>query len=167
VTVTINTGGSSAMGFSKDAPFVPLTEVVHPDEKAWRLKELPMMRQMGKARELRRIQFVWVQRNGIIYEWSRDLGPAASFTAPGCDIPSLWEHTVGELWDIAENQRLKDDHWQKFAAEGSAESRLFDDWREQVEERSKVIRNRSVFWRGGHKQRNGFPRKAILERNQN
>lgn len=139
------------------AAFVPITETVHPDEKAWRLKEINLIRPVGKACEWHRIQFAWVARNGVVYEWSRDLGPSEDFTAPGLDIPSLWEHTVGQLWDIAENARLGTDYWQRWVAEQEHESTLIPDWINQVEERSKILRNQSTFGPGGHKQRNGFP----------
>lgn len=145
------------------AAFVPITETVHPDEKAWRLKEINVMRQRGKVNELRRIQTVWVQRNGVIWEWSRDLGPAKRFANPGCDIPALWEHTVGELWDIAEIHRLKDDHWNRFMDDQAHESTLFDDWRNQVMERHEIIHNRSVIGPKVRKQRNGFYRSKVLE----
>jgi len=143
--------------------FVPITETVHPDEKAWRLKELNVMRMRGKVNELRRIQTVWVNRSGVIYEWSRDLGPASKFSNPGCDIPALWEHTVGELWDIAETHRLKDDYWQKFCQEQAGESSLIDDWTNQVHERHEIIHNRSVIGPKVRKQRNGFWRSKALE----
>lgn len=106
---------------------------------------------------------LWVQRNGVIWEWSRDLGPAEKFDAPGCDIPAIWEHTVGECWDMAEIHRLKDDHWGRFLREKEQESTMFDDWRNQVMERHEIIHNRSVIGPKVRKQRNGFYRSRVLE----
>lgn len=142
--------------------FVPVTETVHPDEKCWRLKEVNLIR--PPLHQWRRYQMLWVARNDVIYEWSRDLGPSEDFDAPGCDIPGLFEHTVGELWDIAERYRLGEDHWQKWLREQEDESTLIPDWINQVQERHQIIHNRSVFGPGGHTQRNGFSRKAALEK---
>jgi hypothetical protein len=142
---------------------VPVTEIVHPDEKCWRLKEVNLMRRIGNTNVLRRIQMAWVERNGIIWEWSRDLGPAENFTAPGCDIPAIWEHTIGECWDMADVNRMKDDYWERFLREKEHESTLFDDWRNQVMERHEIIHNRSVIGPKVRKQRNGFWRSKALE----
>ena len=139
----------------------PVALTVHKDEKAWRLKEVNLVR--PPVHQWHRWQFIWVQRDGKVYEWSQDLGPSENFSQPGCDIPSLWEHTVGELQDIAEIHRFKDDYWQRYMREKEAESRLIDDYREQVTERREIYRNRSVFGRYVNKQRNGFPLGAVLK----
>lgn len=144
--------------------FVPVTDTVHPDEKAWRLKEINLPRMVGKAQEMHRIQFVWVARNGVVMEWSQDLGRSDGYTSPGLDIPAIWEHTVGELFDIAEEARLGNNYWQRWTAEQESESTLIPDWINQVDEQSKIIRNQSVFGPGGHRQRNGFPLKEVLRK---
>jgi len=110
-----------------------------------------------------RYQFAWVVRDGVVYEWSADLGPKDDFSAPEIDIPGLWEHTVGELWDIAERYRLGEDHWRNRIEEIASESTIITDLIDQLEERAKIIHNRSVFGAGGRKQRNGFSRRALLE----
>lgn len=139
----------------------PVTLTVHPDEKCWRLKEVNLVR--PPVYQWHRYQFVWVARDGVVYEWSADLGPKEGFAAPEIDVPGIWEHTVGELWDIAERYRLGEDHWRQRMAELASESTIVPDLIDQLEERTKVIHNRSLFGFGGSKQRNGFSRRAALE----
>lgn len=139
----------------------PVTLAVHKDEKAWKLREQNLVR--PPSNQWHRWQFIWVQRNGVMYEWANDLGPSENFTQPGCEIPSLWEHTVAELQEIAEIHRYKDDFWQRFMAEQTAESTMFEDYRNQTAERHEVIHNRSVYGPKHKKQRIGFDRRAALE----
>lgn len=139
----------------------PVTLTVHPDEKCWRLKEVNLVR--PPVHQWHRYQFVWVARDGVVYEWSTDIGPKEDFAAPEIDVPGIWEHTVGELWDIAERYRLGEDHWQKRMAELASESTIIPDLIDQLEERTRIIHNRSFFGFGGSKQRNGFSRRAALE----
>lgn len=117
-----------------------VAESVHPDEKAYLLGErnLPFPR-----RGWRRIQIVIVNRGDRLAEWRKDLGPAASFTAQPFDVPSLWEHTVGELWDIADLQRDQTT-WTDFVAEREAESTLIADAIEVAEQRWKLAKERPV-----------------------
>ena len=137
----------------------PVTLFISPDEKAMSLREQNLVR--PPTHQWHRFQIVTVDRGDELAEWWRDLGPSTAFTAPGCEIPSLWEHTVGELWDIAEHHRLQDDYWQKFSEEKASESTLIGDFLEQYEERSKVIKNQSQFGPGVSHQRNGFSKEAV------
>lgn len=136
-----------------------VTLVIHPDEKAMSLREINLVR--PPSYQWHRFQIVTVNRGDELAEWWRDLGPAEEFTRPGVEVPSLWEHTVGELWDIADHYRMQDDYWQKFAEERAAESSLVNDFLEQYEERSKIIKNQSQFGPGVSHQRNGFSRSAV------
>lgn len=130
------------------------THFISPDEKAWVLVELNQMRPDGRG--VHRYQLTYVNRGDVIAEHRVDLGAASGFSAPEFRIPSLLEHTVGELWDIAEFQRLGQDFWQKRAGEIAAESTLIPDTVNWLEERQRIVENRSVFGPGGQKQRNGF-----------
>jgi hypothetical protein len=129
-------------------------ESVKPDEKAFRLSELVLM--APDYAGFRRYQVILVNRNDDMAEYRLDLGPADGFTAPEFQVLAMWEHTVAELQDIADRQRLGDDYWQKRTAELQAESTLIEDWHDQVEERRELIHNRSTFGPGYRKQRNGF-----------
>jgi hypothetical protein len=131
------------------APFIS------PDEKAYALVEVNLgIDYIGK----RRIQIVYVNRGDELAEWRKDLGPADSFTSNQFRIPALWEHTVGELWDIAEQQRLKEDEWERFIQEEQQASTLISDWLTELEERNKLARNQSTFGPGYTRQRNGVSR---------
>ena len=138
----------------------PATLFIHPDEKAMSLREINLIR--PPTYQWHRWQIVTVNRGDALSEWWKDLGPKSNFPRPELEIPSFWEHTVGELWDMAQHYRLQDDYWRKFALEQAAESSLITDWTEQVEERREVINNRSKFGPGYTKQRVGFSRKAAM-----
>jgi len=138
-----------------------VTNTVKKDEKAWSLKERNLVR--APSFTLNRYQIITVNRGDKLAEWWDDLGPVKNFTAPELDIPSLWEHSVAELQEIAEEKRLGDDYWQKFTAEMQGESTLFADWANQYEERGRIIRNQTVSGAGITKQRNGFSRKGLIK----
>ena len=133
---------------------IPATNVISPDEKAWLLRERNLVR--PPHFQLHRYQIVKVVRGDTLAEWWNDLGPASQFTGPELEIPGLLEETVGSLWDLADHYRLGEDYWQKRSAEIGAESSLITDWTNQVEERQRIIHNRSAFGPGVRKQRNGF-----------
>ena len=134
------------------------TNVIHPDEKAYILGERNLIR--PPLHEWRRYQVIVVNRDDQLAEWWDDLGPAEDFTAPGLDVLSEWEHTVAELQDIAERQRLGEDYWQKRLVELEGESTLIPDFLNYKEEAWKVINNQSVFGPGVSKQRIGFSKEA-------
>jgi hypothetical protein len=137
-----------------------ITQVLDPNEKVYRLTELNLVK--PPHYQNRRYQVMLVNRDDCLAEWWYDLGPAFAFTANQFTFPLMWEHTVAEAQAMAEEKR-HDTYWQKFLAEKQAESTLVQDWINQRQEQSKIIRNQSVFGPGGHKQRNGFSMKTALE----
>lgn len=144
------------------AVLVPGTHFVLHDELAYYLVERNLTAPDYKG--VHRFQIVYVNRDDEIAEYRKDLGLATEF--PGVQefrIPSLWEHTVAELQEIAEHTRTQDDYWRKRAQEIAADSTLIDDWLDQVEERGRVIHNRSTFGPLASAQRNGFDLRAALE----
>ena len=141
----------------------PVTNMIHPDERAHALAERNLVR--PPTNQWHRWQIVTVYRNDRLTEWWSDLGPSENFPASQIEVPSLGEHTVGELRDIAERYRLRDgDYWRRFAAEQSQASTLAADAVAQVEERQRVMRNQSVYGPAVRRQRIGFPRRAMHER---
>lgn len=73
-------------------------------EKAWGLFEIN--EQAPRGRGSHRYQIIQVIRNDHIAEWRRDMGPASKFRGINqIRIPSLMEHTVDELIDIANEIR--------------------------------------------------------------
>ena len=74
------------------------TSFVTPDEKAWLLHEGWSRQPLG----MRRVQRIWVNRNGDLAVYMTDMGPAEQFAGvQRFQIPSLWEHSVAELQEIA------------------------------------------------------------------
>jgi hypothetical protein len=136
------------------------TDFLLPDEKALVLVEANQLSPDYKRK--RRFQLVYVVRGDKIAEHRKDLGAASNFKAPQFRIPALFEHTVGELWDMADICRLGDDYAEKRIAEVTAESTLINDTVAWHEQKMRIIRNRTVSGPGYTKQRNGFPRKAVF-----
>lgn len=82
----------------------PAAVFVLVDEKAYGLIELNLLK--PDYTSLRRYQIVLVNRGDKLAEAAMDLGPAENFLGVvEFNIPSLWEHTVGELRDIADTLR--------------------------------------------------------------
>lgn len=138
----------------------PVTMAVHEDERAWALREVNLVR--PPTHQWHRWQIITVIRNDTLTEWWTDLGAISDFTAPQLEIPGLLEHSVAELRALAEEYRLGDDYWAKRQEELAAESTLVTDALNQIEERKKIIHNRSQFGPVMAKPRNGFSRSAAL-----
>ena len=138
----------------------PATLLVKEDERAWSLRERNLVR--PPTHQWHRYQIITVVRDDHLAEWWHDLGPAEQFKGPEIEVPSLGEHSVAELREIADGYRNRTD-WISFAAEQRAESTLIADFLTQTEENWKIINNQSVFGPGGQIQRNGFPKKEVLE----
>ena len=74
------------------------------NERAWGLYELH--EQSPGSKGFHRYQIIQVIRDGQIAEFRKDLGLASNFKhARQIRIPSLLEHTVDELIDIADQIR--------------------------------------------------------------
>ena len=137
----------------------PVTLAVHEDERAWSLREVNLARNGAR----RRWQIITVIRNDQLTEWWTELGLSETFTAPQIEMPGLLEHSVAELRTLAEEYRLGDDYWAKRQAEIAAESTVIPDMLNQLEERAKIIHNRSQFGPVVATQRNGFSWRTALE----
>jgi len=86
--------------------------VVHADELAYGLSEVNLLSPLsdtiaGVGQTMRRYQIIYVNRNDRLAEYREDLGLASDFDAIQFRIPSFWEHTVGELKEMAELLRLR------------------------------------------------------------
>jgi len=77
--------------------------VVRQDEKAYGLSEVNLLGPWveGEGETMRRYQIIYVNRDDKLAEYREDLGLASEFDAILFRVPSFWEHTVGELKDIA------------------------------------------------------------------
>ena len=86
---------------------MPAAVVILPDEKAYGLSEVNLLSPWveGKGQTMRRYQIIYVNRGDNLAEYREDLGLASDSDALQFRIPSFWEHTVGELKDIAAELR--------------------------------------------------------------
>ena len=133
-----------------------ITQIVHPDEPCWGLREGP--------RHGRWLQAVYVVRGDAIAEWTKDYGPAADFkNSTEVIYPSFGENSVGELQELAERDRHSD-KWAKRGREQLAESTLIADILRQEEVLLEVTRNRSHFGNAVSIQRDDFPREAVTRK---
>ena len=138
----------------------PTTDLVHPDEPAMSLREINLVR--APTHQWHRYQIVTVIRNDTLAEWWKDLGPKTDVHE--FEIPSLFEHTVGELWEMALEVRCgPNTGFEQRRLELAGESTLIRDFIDQYEEKCQIIHNRSQYGPGGHKQRIGYPRKTAIE----
>lgn len=147
-----------AEGKARTGRVVPVCMKLRGDEKALALVETNHL--TTDYRELRRWQFIYVNRNDTVAEWCRDLGPASNF--PRCSeirIWSFWEDEVDELMDQAEDMRNEHREFREILEEQQATSTLVTDFLAFNEERWKQLHNQSVFGPGGHTQRNMFVRR--------
>jgi hypothetical protein len=91
------------------AEIMPAAVVVQPDEGAYGLREVELLSPFveGVGQKMHRYQIIHVNRGDRIAEYREDLGLASDFDAIQFNIPSYWEHTVGELRDIAQDLRAR------------------------------------------------------------
>lgn len=82
---------------------MPAAVVVRSDERAYGLSEVNLLGPWveGEGETMRRYQIIYVNRDDKLAEYREDLGLASSFEGILFRIPSFWEHTVGELKDMA------------------------------------------------------------------
>ena len=120
---------------------VVAASIIKNDEPALRLEELKV--QGIKGQKMQRRQFIHVVRNDKRAVWSKDLGDAESFHAPPFSIPSLLEHTVAELREIADQLRESKDSNTRLN-ELSEASTLINDAIDQAEELTLKMRRVSV-----------------------
>lgn len=133
-------------------PLTLITDYVLPDEKAYRLVEIVMtphdMSKGGKRFRpqtwigRRRWQVVWVLRNDQLAQHITDMGDAGLYKSGPLQIWSLWEESVAELREIA-NQWRSDDSWERqILADVQGESRLIERFLIQEEKKQRAIARR-------------------------
>lgn len=83
---------------------IQATLSIQPNEKAYSLQEVHL--QSPGSRGFHRYRIIIVNRDGKLAEYREDLGNIDKWRGVRCfNIPSLWEHTVGELLHIADYLR--------------------------------------------------------------
>jgi hypothetical protein len=133
----------------------PRAMSVDPDERAWGLFETNT--NTADSRGYRRFQVIEVNRNGRLARYIEDLGSALLFVAQPFVIPSMFEHTVAELRDIAERQRNRPEEWLDFQEQMAGESTLIADAIRWHEAQYKAAKNMTVSGPLLTVQRNGVP----------
>jgi len=88
----------------KSIHITPITLTVTGDEKAWGLYEIH--EQSPNNRGFHRYQIIQVNRGNELAEFRRDLGLSSKWKGVNqIRIPSLWEYSVDELIDLADELR--------------------------------------------------------------
>ncbi len=83
---------------------IPATLHINGNEKAYAYLE--MQEQAPDSSGFRRYRIIYVNRDGKMAEYREDMGKANKFKgAKQLHIPSLWEHSVAELIDLADSLR--------------------------------------------------------------
>lgn len=134
-----------------------VVEVIHPDEKAYALVEVPII--TNNSQRVHRFQVIYVNRGDRLAAHVIDLGPEL-VKLPASRIPSFWEHTVAELQDLAVQMR-NDMELESILQEEREKSTLIKDVLELSQIRQRIISNQTLFGSGSTAattQRTGFRR---------
>jgi len=92
----------------RDMGITPITLYALPNEKAWTYLEMQEQSPFNKG--FHRYRIIGVLRDGRVAEYREDMGSAKNFVgAKQLHIPSLWEHTVAELINLADGLRWDTD----------------------------------------------------------
>lgn len=80
---------------------IPATSYILDNEKAWSLQEIH--EQSPDSRGFHRYRIILVKRDGKLAEYREDMGEAKLYKGVRqSNVPSIWEHSVAELLDIAD-----------------------------------------------------------------
>lgn len=111
---------------------------------------------------LRRYQFIGVNRGDRIALWVHDMGDAGDFDFGALQVLSLWEETVEEVQDIANDIRLKDAAFNRDVIK-ARQQELKELWPEMAYKQNELLRlnlrNQSTFGPAVSAERNAFVRK--------
>lgn len=133
---------------------LPIAEVLHPDEKCYKLAEL--VRLDTTSKHLRRWEFIYVQRDGQMAVHIEDMGPADA--TPELQVISVWEDSVSYCREEANRMRYEN-ALAKFFEERKGEMEKFIEvwanWRSELYLQKK---NRSTLGPKFNRQRNEFVR---------
>lgn len=133
---------------------MPQAMSVHPDEMVLALYERNGLTADYKLR--RRWQFIYVNRGDEVAEYIRDLGP--EIEAPELILYSLWQDSVGQVMEMADEQRWGENPFHEVLLEVQGNSTLTSEFAAYIGEREKQKRNASTFGPGFTRQRNHFVR---------
>ena len=141
----------------------PMTTYISMDEKAFCLAEinatpfsLGILSDQKGMRGIHRYRFIWVNRDGKLALFREE--SANPVTSPPVRVLGMWEHTVGELCDIADAHSNVGLEWEiQMAKEKQGTSTLVKDLGDQIERNALMRKNHSSFGTQVKVQRNGYP----------
>lgn len=122
-----------------------MTSFILPDEKAYWLVESTFSYANYKGKK--RFQIIWVNRDDRLAAWVGVVDDDQGLDYPEFRIPSLWEHEVAELQEMAQLSRF-DNTLDLLMKEQAENSTLLKDFMELAERRAAIKANRSVFGAG-------------------
>lgn len=131
-----------------------VTNEVDPNEKAYMLMERNLARKDGST--ARRFQIIYVNRNGDLAAFVRDLGEVSEDIGEFV-FPLVWEYSVAEAADVANMWREENGLKEKLD-ERAEKSTLVQDHATLQEVQKAVLKNRTTFGSGqttATSQRNG------------
>ena len=142
-----------------------VVEEIHPDESAYWLFEINLTPFIASRKGYKppsmagrkRYQIIQVNRGDHLVNHYTDLGDSALFSGP-FELPSLWEHSVAELRDMADTMRWRDEWTKDLITNLEGESTLLKDTAHWLEERQQIKATRSHFGPGYSRQRNVYRR---------
>ncbi len=133
-----------------------MTDKVLPHEKAWVLREFEEYDYRLKS--MRRVQDIYLVRDGEMRVSRADLGPAIAFPgAPEIRVVGLGESCVQELVEQAQGMRAENRASEILANRGPSD--LIERYKAYKNEAWELMHNRSVFGPGFKKERNLFAHK--------
>lgn len=133
---------------------IGIAHEVSKDEKALRLAERNLMRPDSKG--VNRYQLIYVVRNDKLAVYREDMGPSDNYTALEFEIWSGWQDSVAYLRDMANKQRNSDVPLPERYIESIENNDMINRYIDMVEQRRKLVANRSFSGPGGLRQRTGF-----------
>lgn len=127
---------------------------VHKDEKALRLAELNLTRPDSKG--VNRYQLIYVARNDKLAVYREDMGPSENYNALEVEIWSGWQDSVAYLRDMADKHRNSDVPLPEQYMKSIEDNDIVERYIDFIEQRNKLINNRSFSGPGGLRQRTGL-----------
>jgi len=132
-----------------------MTQYVDQDEKVYWLIEETFAAKNYQGKK--RYQILYVNRDDRLAAWVGIVDEVEGVDFPQFRIPSMWEHNVGEMQEMAQMMRY-DDKLDKLMKEQAENSTLLADFMELALRREAIKANRSTFGAGKTTgtQRTGF-----------
>lgn len=136
---------------------IPVTDYLVPDEHVWKLSELNRID--TTSRNVRRWEFIYVNRDGNIAVHIRDMGPVASYSTPELEVWALWEDSWEKCREEADSIRFANTLGVFFGERKGEMTKMVDVWAKWRMELYEQSQNRSHFGPKHKRERNAFVRR--------